>query len=521
MNLLLPYMIFTAITLIAIWVLLKKKKPQLYEKYLPAILNNINEAIIGVDPGSKIIFANDATGKILKYNAKYLIGKNIDQIFDGSPLVADNKINCIDSNHNKIPVKIIVKQINDIGNIYVINDTTSVKNDQKKIEDVNLEVENKNNKINQLKQEIEKAKASNEEKIRQRSLEYEEEHARLLASISNLNLGFIMTDKYQNILLYNIAAYYILPSLYTKSKTIKDLCMHEQINYDLNKELEESMLKNKNTSLADIQANLQYVNFYISPIILDNKPESDCLGTVILIIDKTEQHRLEESKEDLFSIASHELRTPLTAIYGYTSLIKQIYFNDLRNEELKEIINKIGILSNKLSLNVNNFLDSQKLEQGKIELKKEQCDLYTIINEALKETERSSMEKNLYIKFDSPITPIIVSGDQKRLIQIMTILLDNAIKFTQNGGVRISIQALNNFAKIIIQDTGIGIPEENKILLFNKFQQAEENLLTRQEGTGLGLHIAKLLIEKMGGTIALEKSEINKGSTFSFTVPLY
>ncbi|MBU4098151.1 ATP-binding protein, partial [Patescibacteria group bacterium] len=87
--------------------------------------------------------------------------------------------------------------------------------------------------------------------------------------------------------------------------------------------------------------------------------------------------------------------------------------------------------------------------------------------------------------------------------------------------ISISIEAESNFAKIIIKDTGTGISDENKKLLFRKFQRTGSNLLTRQEGTGLGLHLANLLIAKMGGTINIERTEINKGSTFSFTIPIF
>ena len=259
---------------------------------------------------------------------------------------------------------------------------------------------------------------------------------------------------------------------------------------------------------------------YISPIFIEKEQIQDTIGFILILKATDEQHKLDESKDDLFSIASHELRTPLTAIYGYTSLIKQIYYKDLENEELRTIITNIGILSKKLSLSVNHFLDSSKLEQDKIELKKEHCDLYTIITKAIKETERSALEKNLYIKFESPPSPISVIGDQARLIQIIAILLNNAVKFTKIGGIRISIQHQLTKIKISVQDTGSGIPTDNIMNIFSKFQQTEENILTKQEGAGLGLHIAKLLIEKMNGSIWLEETGINKGSTFSFTIPV-
>lgn len=495
---------------------------------LLTVLKNIDEAVIGASPDLQILFANNAAEQLLKYNSSDLTSKKIDQILDNYTPVESSlqkEAFCLDSANNKIPVSINSKKITDnhnkaIGYIYILKDITEIKKYLQTIEEKTKEIAQKNNSIEQLREEIDKDKVSSVDKVKQRIKDFEEEHARLLASINNLNLGFLMTDKYKNILLFNKIACDFLPALENKSKSIIELQQAENIKQNLTDEIEKSMQENKTCTMPDIQINSKYVNLYISPVILDKNTITECLGAVILIENKTQQHDLDESKEDLFSIASHELRTPLTAIYGYTSLIKQIYFEDLQNEELIDIINNIGVLSKKLSQNVNNFLDSQKLEQGKIELKKENCDLYTIINEAIKENEKFSQEKNLYIKFNFPPSPITVLGDQKRLIQIMTILINNAIKFTNIGGITISVEKIQNLVKISVQDTGSGIPDENKILLFNKFQQAEENLLTRQEGTGLGLHIAKLLIEIMGGSIRLENTEVNKGSTFSVTIPI-
>ncbi len=505
---------------------------------LPSILEKISVAVIGLDPDFNIQFANPAAEILFKYKTQEILKKKLNELLENYVFPQINQletniteINCIDANNNKIPVQISLKKICDkskrtIGYIYILKDLSEIKSFIKTLEEKTQEKEQKNNNLSQLQQKLEKEKQSSGDLVNQQIHEFKEEYTKLLASINNLSLGFIMTDIHNNILLNNLAANNILPSLATISKSIKQLQESEQIGRNLQSVLEKSQLEKKHITLSDISANSKYVNIFISPIISEQTglpagvAGSDCLGSVIIIEDKSKRHNLEESKENIFSIASHELRTPLTAIYGYASLIKQIYFNDLQNDELKNIINNIGILSRKLSLSVNNFLDSSRLEQDKIELKKDDCSLYTIIHEAINETEKLALEKNLYIKFESPPAPITVVGDQTRLIQVLTILIANAVKFTQIGGIYISIQNQLNFAKIIVQDTGIGIPELNRTLLFTKFQQAEESLLTRQEGAGLGLYIAKLLVEKMGGTIQLEKTAINKGSTFSFTVPI-
>lgn len=518
---------FVLLAILGVIILYQNKKIQKMNSIMPLTLGSLKTAVITVDIRSQIEYVNKAALDLFKYNEQDLIGKNVNLYLEQSAGQYEKNVSqrtyeshCIDSGIKKIPVLITVRKVEDRhgkmeGNIYILKDITGkiTKSSQEKNNDPKQEEKI----ITDLRSEIEQKKQTLAEKMNQRTRDFEEEHARLLASINNLKLGFILTDKDSNIILHNKSAELIVPALSIGSKSI---CRLKQINEKLYNLVEISIKDKTSEKVNDFELNSGFYNIFTAPILMEDTGQT-CLGAVIVMENMSEQHSLEQSKEDLFSIASHELRTPLTAIYGYVSLIKQLYFSDLQNADLKDIINNIGILSKKLSLSINTFLDSSKLEQGKIEVKKDPCELYSIINEAVKETERMAIEKNLYVKLDLPPIPIMVTGDQLRLIQVMTILISNAVKFTTNGGVFISVNSEDNFAKISVRDTGAGIQEENKMLLFSKFQQTEQDLLTRQEGTGLGLHMAKLLIEKMGGSIRLEQTEINKGSTFSFTIPVY
>ncbi len=519
----------------------KQSRASSETKFKTALVNS-NQAVIKVSADLRVQFANPAAIKLFKYKHKELMGKKINVLIEKinpQPIEAsiqmtglntnewtvEDNINCVNSENQKTSTGIFIKKVLGksgqlTGFIYIFKDLSEIKKYLKILEILTREIEQKNNLLLQLKQDLEIKLTTIDENIKQQMQYYKDEYAKLLAAINNLSLGFIMTDKNNSILLKNKQASIIFTSLDKSAKSIINLQSSEQINRDLNHEIEKSRQEQKLINLTDVRINLRLVNIFISPIILDEKSSKDCVGTVIVLEDKTDKHELEDQRNDLFSIASHELRTPLTAINGYISLIKQIYFGNIKNDELRNIFNNIAQLSHKLYLNINTFLDASRLEQDKINLKKDQCDLYDIINEAIKETERLALKKNLYIKFDPLPAPVMILGDRLRLIQLLTILISNAIKFTRVGGIYISIETIDSIAKINIRDTGSGILEENQILLFNKFQQTEENLLTRHEGTGLGLYIAKLLVEKMGGTIQLEKTAVNKGSTFSFTIPL-
>ncbi len=496
-------------------------------KSLTEILSKQNEAIIVTTSDFRIISINNKTKAMLSISADF-DGKRIDKLFknfDKDTTDGTFSVSYENSNKEKIQIYLRSKRFGESNNkntgiVYFLESAEEhEQNNKNRLEKQKILTGNKA-KIVSLKKEIEVQKSELAAHIDKQRKNFEAEYAILSASINNLSVGFIMTDDKKRVILWNKFASRIVPILDVKINLEKNKGHLEQISDLLNIQVDKAIKDKKSITLTDMLINSKYLNITISPIFSDSKSET-CLGTVIIIEDKQEQHTLEQSKVDLFSIASHELRTPLTAIYGYISLIKQIYFSDLKDDELKQIINNIGVLSKKLSMNINTFLDSSKLEQGKIELKREKCDLFIVVNEAIKETERLSAEKDLYLKLDYPTASITVAGDQLRLIQIMTVLLSNAIKFTKVGGIYVKITTDDDFARISIRDTGMGIPEENRILLFSKFQQTVENLLTRQEGTGLGLHLAKLLVEKMGGTIWLEKSELNKGSEFIFTIPLF
>ncbi len=514
---------------------------KLNKKIFPTSILKNSVAIITVNPAFKIQFTNTISEKLLKAKNQKLRGLEMRQLFENSQTfdkieneitnsqsadltIPCEELNSIDGSNTKIPVKITIKKVKNqksqlLGFIFIFKDISEIKNYALLLKEEIKQIEEKNNNIQKLQQELETTKSSTEEKVKQHTLELVEKHDQLRSSINNLSLGFLMTDKYKNITLNNQIATTFFCILKKQQVTIQELLKQEQINCDLSEQIDKCLKEKISISLSDIQINLNFANIYISPIILDTKIAPDPMGTVIIIEDKTEEHNLKRSKEDLFAITSHELRTPLTAIYGYTSLIKQMYFSDIQDDQLKNFIKNIGILSKKLSMTVSNLLDSSRLEQNKIQLKQEQFNLTAVINEVIEVMERLALEKNLYIKFDPPTLPVMVQGDQVRLIQIINILISNAIKFTQIGGIYITLTQQPDFTKIKIQDTGVGIKQENISMLFDKFQQARNNPLTSQEGIGLGLHVAKLLIEKMGGEIQLEKTEVNKGSTFSFSIP--
>ena len=230
---------------------------------------------------------------------------------------------------------------------------------------------------------------------------------------------------------------------------------------------------------------------------------------------------LDQLKSDFISVVSHELRTPLTSIKAFTELImmKQRMTNEKRGKLLSIINNE----TDRLARLINDILDLTKIEAGKLSWHIGRISLPEIIHNSVTNIQSLADNKSLDISMRVPETLPRLYGDRDRLVQVITNILSNAIKFTPYGGT-ISINAyteLNHRHQVVVQiaDTGVGIPAKDLEIIFEKFRRSGDVLTNNAEGTGLGLAITKQIVEYHGGRIWAD-SLIGKGSTFSFTLPL-
>ncbi len=218
---------------------------------------------------------------------------------------------------------------------------------------------------------------------------------------------------------------------------------------------------------------------------------------------------------------THEIRTPLNGVIGLSKLLQKSKL-DSDQQDLLNIITTSG--ENLLQI-INDILDFSKIESGQIQLENIDFKLNNIINNVY-QLMRFKAEEN-GINFTCQISkdiPLMLSGDPLRITQILINLVNNAIKFTKHGCVDLSVELIEKSGEavriiFIIKDTGIGISEEGKLLLFKEFSQSENSISRKYGGTGLGLAISKNLVNLMGGEIGVE-SELNKGSEFWFRLPL-
>jgi signal transduction histidine kinase len=228
---------------------------------------------------------------------------------------------------------------------------------------------------------------------------------------------------------------------------------------------------------------------------------------------------LSEMKEEFLALTTHDLRSPLTVISGVISFFTSGRLGELTPEQ-KNMVAMMERNAQSLIELVNDLLDASKLESGTMRLEIASIDLRGLIDELRETMEPLVREKGLKMEEALPADLPLVEADRPKLRRILVNLVSNAIKFTSKGG-QVTVRAVreDGAVRISVSDTGVGIAPEDVKLLFDKYEQARSRATRGEKGTGLGLYITKQLVELHGGEIKVE-SELGKGSTFSFTLPV-
>ncbi len=223
-----------------------------------------------------------------------------------------------------------------------------------------------------------------------------------------------------------------------------------------------------------------------------------------------------QAKSNFLANMSHEIRTPMNAIIGMDAMI----LRESHDPMITKYALDIKSAGNTLLSIINDILDLSKIESGKMEIVANDYDFAFVLNDVTNMTKKKAEDKGLSYEMNSaPDIPSVLYGDEIRIRQIMLNLINNAIKYTREGGIRIFVtyDHENEHLDLTVNDTGIGIKPEDMERIYESFQRLEESHNRNIEGTGLGLNITKQLVELMDGKITLE-SEYGKGSTFRIEV---
>lgn len=253
-----------------------------------------------------------------------------------------------------------------------------------------------------------------------------------------------------------------------------------------------------------------------TPVLIGRALFDEDKGLVIsFALDISERKVLEQRKDEFISIASHELKTPLTSIKGYTQILERI-INQMGDEKAKLYVQKQNIYINKLNSLISELLDVSRIQSGKLQMNVEDFNLNDLIKESIDSIKPTTSTHNLVFKEDANIN---LNGDKHRLEQVITNLLNNAIKYSPNADkVIVEIKKVNSKVIISIEDFGIGIKEENLKKIFERFYRVHE-VSKKFSGLGIGLFICKEIIERHKGNIWVESKE-GQGSKFYIELPI-
>lgn len=248
--------------------------------------------------------------------------------------------------------------------------------------------------------------------------------------------------------------------------------------------------------------------------------EENIIGGIKSFRDISEEIEVAKMKDEFLSVASHELRTPMTAIKGFLDMIIKEETGKIPTAKMKEYLNLAYEGNDRMIELVNDMLNVSRIEAGRMKFELQDSQIEELIESTIEELLEVAKSKKLFLKFKKPLKPlpkVVVARDKVRMV--LTNLIGNAIKFTQKGGVEVSVEREDKNISVHIKDTGIGIAKEDQKKLFKKFSQLNSGTRT-ERGTGLGLYILKRIVAKLGGKVWFSSQGKGQGSTFSFSIPI-
>lgn len=340
-----------------------------------------------------------------------------------------------------------------------------------------------------------------------------EEH-KLNAMISSIIDGVLMVDADYNLSVYNPMAAAIL-GISSKGAIFSDVIKVFADRFDLRAKIEESVASRKVVTVEEILINNRVIQLLIGPVY---DQEGKFFGAVILFHDITAKKQLERLHDDFTAMIVHELRAPLTVVRGTTDML-------VKNPQMAasgDGINLLKTMENSavsmLEL-VNDLLDVAKIEAGKFQVILTKNNLRDVISDRVTFLSELGKEKSVDVVLENMDEGLEFDFDRERISQVLNNLITNAIKFSSEGGrVEVSAKKVDDHVLVSVKDYGEGIPADKIPILFSKFKQLQDGG-QKHPGTGLGLVIAKGIVESHKGQINVE-SKLGEGSTFYFTLPL-
>ena len=238
------------------------------------------------------------------------------------------------------------------------------------------------------------------------------------------------------------------------------------------------------------------------------------------IVSTKQEEKIDSVKDEFISIVSHELRTPMSTIKGYLNMLLAGDAGSV-SPQIRDVLTEMLLAIEREIRLVNGMLDISRLEAGRMPFTlKDDIDVVEQARLLIQSLIHSASEKKLSLILETPPDKLPkVQADNDKLIQVLINLVGNALKFTIKGSIKVSFYKKDEFVVTCVTDTGPGIPVDKQSHIFEKFSQASTKKTRISGGSGLGLYISKIIIEKLGGKIWLAESKIGAGAKFCFSLP--
>ncbi|NLY20522.1 MAG: GHKL domain-containing protein [Tissierellia bacterium] len=321
--------------------------------------------------------------------------------------------------------------------------------------------------------------------------------------IENMEEGFLMVDSNKKILLVNRSALNILNA---SRDVVKKNILYLTRNEFIIRTIEDALESNSNEGVVSVED--RNIKYYSNPVYMNDK----VVGSILLLMDKTEQIETQKIREEFSANVSHELKTPLTSIYGFSELLnnKMVPSESDKDEMIEQIYNE----SKRLISLTDDIMKISKLEDDD-QIMKSVVNLKDIAIEIIRSSKKAIDEKQIEV---SIIGEADILANETMMWEMLMNLIENAIKYNrQNGKIVIEMHDEDKIY-LKVSDTGIGIPKEKQKRIFERFYRVDESRNKKSGGTGLGLSIVKHVVKKHNGEISIESLE-NVGTIINITLP--
>ena len=346
------------------------------------------------------------------------------------------------------------------------------------------------------------------------------EAGRNIAILESITDGVIVFDIHGKAIVVNPATTQLLnlPRDQVINSSISDLTRSKGLDAN-NRSILGDLLTNPGQQPASYRLHWGKKTFSVSSAQVFDTEETP-IGTVAIFRDYTHEAEIEKMKDTILATVSHELRTPLNAILGHVEMLKEAVYGPL-NERQARASERVISNTHRLLDIVSDLLDQAQIQAGKMSLKIHPFKPNDLLDNVLGLMFKTAADKHLALTGEiEPELPEILIGDLRRLQQILVNLVNNALKFTEKGSVHIRLFCPDRkHWAMEVQDTGMGIPEDEQEHIFDPFRQVDNSMTRKYAGFGLGLSIVNQLVALMGGDVAV-KSTVGVGSVFTVILPI-